>query len=219
MERSKSKIKDGYKQTEIGVIPKDWKVDKLKRFWMVIDCKHLTARFIENGIPIASIQEVQSRFVDLRNAKQTTPFYYALLIDGRRKPLPGDLIFSRNATVGDVAQVAEWHPLFAMGQDVCLLRKTSSALSSDFLQTVLQSPVVLDQINNLMVGSTFKRMNIEQIKNFVVPMPCSDEQQAIAEVLSDVDTLITTLDQLITKKRNIKQGTMQLLLTGKKRLP
>ncbi len=51
-----------------------------------------------------------------------------------------------------------------------------------------------------------------------IPLPPPDEQQAIAEVLSDVDALVTSLDQLITKKRNIKQGTMQLLLTGKKRL-
>lgn len=54
---------------------------------------------------------------------------------------------------------------------------------------------------------------------FQIPLPKSEkEQQAIAEVLSDVDALITSLDQLINKKRNIKQGTMQLLLTGKKRL-
>lgn len=51
-----------------------------------------------------------------------------------------------------------------------------------------------------------------------VPQTIS-EQRAIAEVLSDVDVLVTSLDRLTAKKRNIKQGAMQLLLTGKKRLP
>ncbi|WP_181357389.1 hypothetical protein [Stenomitos frigidus] len=78
---------------------------------------------LELLIPIASIKEVQTRFVSLDNAKQTTTYYYNHLIDGGRKPQTGDLILSRNATVGEVAQVADWHPPFAMGQDVCLLRK------------------------------------------------------------------------------------------------
>src|SRR5438874_9967705 len=115
-----TKLKQGYKQTEVGVILEDWEVDNLKRFWAVIDCKHLTAKFVGNGIPLASIREVQSRFVELENANQTTQLYYLALIEGGRKPQPGDLIFSRNATVGEVAQVAEWNPPFAMGQDVCL---------------------------------------------------------------------------------------------------
>ena len=59
---------------------------------------------------------------------------------------------------------------------------------------------------------------IVKILPIIVP-PTIEEQQAIASALSDVDVLITALEQLITKKRNIKQGAMQQLLTGKKRLP
>jgi type I restriction enzyme S subunit len=118
-----------------------------------------------------------------------------------------------------VAQVADWHPPFAMGQDVCLLRKISSEQSTEFLKAVFQSPVILKQLADLMVGSTFKRANVQQIRNFAVPMPPSHEQQAIASALSDVDELLTELDQLIAKKRNLKQAAMQQLLTGKTRLP
>lgn len=70
-----------------------------------------------------------------------------------------------------------------------------------------------------MVGSTFKRANVQQIKNLKVPMPLPAEQEAIAEALSDADALIESLEQLLTKKRQLKQGAMQELLTGKKRLP
>jgi len=65
-------IPAGYKQTEVGVIPEDWEVGSLGLFWGVTDCKHVTADFVGCGIPVASIKEVQSRFVDLTNAKQTT---------------------------------------------------------------------------------------------------------------------------------------------------
>jgi type I restriction enzyme, S subunit len=107
-------VKPGYKQSEVGAIPEEWDAGSLSRFWSVTDCKHVTAEFVPNGFPIASIKEVQSRFVDLTNAKQTTQNFYNLLIEGGRKPQTGDLILSRNATVGEVAQVADWHPLFAI---------------------------------------------------------------------------------------------------------
>jgi type I restriction enzyme S subunit len=212
-------VTPGYKQTEVGMIPEDWDAGGLGRFWSVTDCKHVTAQFVADGFPIASIREVQSRFVDLSNANRTTQRFYALLTEGGRMPRVGDLILSRNATVGEVAQVAEWHPPFAMGQDVCLLRKKSPNLSTNYLQAVFRSSIIANQLSDLMVGSTFKRANIEQIRNFVVPMPPPSEQKAIAEALCDADALIESLEQLIAKKRLLKQGVMQELLTGKKRLP
>lgn len=87
-------VKPGYKQTEVGVIPEEWDAGGLSRFWSVTDCKHMTAEFIRNGFPVASIREVQSRFIDLTNAKQTTKHFYNLLIEGGRKPQPGDLILA-----------------------------------------------------------------------------------------------------------------------------
>ncbi|MFM9948131.1 MAG: restriction endonuclease subunit S, partial [Saprospiraceae bacterium] len=146
---------------------------------------------------------------------QTTKGYYSKLIEGNRKPLAGDLIFSRNATVGEVAQVAEWHPPFAMGQDVCLLRKRKANYSTVYLQTVIKSTIIRKQLENLMVGSTFKRVNIEQIRTFFIPFPSHEEQSAIATALSDADALISSLEKLLTKKRNIKQGAMQRLLEPK----
>lgn len=75
-------MRPGYKQTEVGVIPEDWAAGGLGRFWSVTDCKHVTAKFVPQGFPLASIREVQSRFVDLTNAKQTTANFYDLLVEG-----------------------------------------------------------------------------------------------------------------------------------------
>lgn len=107
----------------LGQVPKHWDVSALKRFWFVVDCKHITAEFFDEGIPLASIREVQSWAVDLSDAKKTSEEYYKVLIEGNRLPEDGDIIFSRNATVGEAARVTMNHPPFAMGQDVCLLKK------------------------------------------------------------------------------------------------
>jgi type I restriction enzyme S subunit len=206
-------LREGYKWTEVGVIPEDWNSDFLDAFWSVTDCKHVTAKFVKSGFPVVSIGEVKNRFVNLYSAKKTTQEFYKKLTEGSRKPLPGDLILSRNATVGEIAQVADWHPPFAMGQDVCLLRKKSKDFSTPLLQAIFKSSIILRQLENYMVGSTFRRVNIEQVKKLLVTLPSSKaEQEAISEALSDADTLIESLTSLIAKKRQIKQGAMQSLL-------
>lgn len=209
----------GYKQTEVGVIPEDWETGTLAQFWSVIDCKHVTAPFTPSGYPIASIREVQSKHVNLSNCKYTDKYFYDLLIEGGRQPRVGDLIMSRNATVGEVAQVTGLHPDFAMGQDVCLLQRRRKEFSATYLQAVLQSPSTLDQLASMMVGSTFKRANVEQIRSLKVAMPPPPEQKAIAEQIDCVDDHISSITALILKKRAIKQAAMQELLTGKRRLP
>ena len=73
----------------LGAVPASWDVAPLKRYWTVADCKHVTADFVTEGWPLASIQEVQSRFVDLSEAKQTSGEFTETLIEGGRRPEPG----------------------------------------------------------------------------------------------------------------------------------
>ncbi|PKO32964.1 MAG: restriction endonuclease subunit S [Betaproteobacteria bacterium HGW-Betaproteobacteria-9] len=180
----------------LGEVPAHWEVSALKRHWSVTDCKHVTAEFVEEGYPLASIREVQSRWVELEEAKRTTEHFYQLLIEGERNPEPGDLIFSRNATVGEVAQVHADHPPFAMGQDVVLLRRIEQQASPDFLQLVLRSLVVVQQLALCMIGSTFKRINVEEIRSLVMAFPPPGEQKRIATRLLE---LTENFDELIAE--------------------
>jgi type I restriction enzyme S subunit len=203
----------------LGEVPAHWVVGGLKWFWSVTDCKHVTAEFVDCGIPLASIREVQNRYVALVDAKQTTEVFYRQLIEAGRKPAAGDLIFSRNATVGEVAQVADWHPPFAMGQDVCLLKKQFDWLSSDYLQAVLRSPVVMVQLDTLMIGSTFKRVNVEDIRGLTVPMPPQDEQKLIAEYLSRetgvFDSLLSEAQTTVVLLQERRSALISAAVTGK----
>jgi len=203
----------------LGQVPAHWTVGPLKLLWSVTDCKHITADFVEEGVPLASIREVQGRNVDLTAAKQTTAEFYELLIEGGREPLAGDLIYSRNATVGQVAQVTDGHPRFALGQDVCLLRKHKAFLSTDFLQLSLQSSSVTNQLALLMVGSTFKRINIEQIRNFIIVMPPPPEQSLIASYLRSIEncceSLVLESTCAITLLRERRAALISAAVTGK----
>jgi type I restriction enzyme S subunit len=198
----------------IGEVPAHWEVAPLKRFWSVTDCKHLTAEFVDDGYPLASIREVQSRYVALEEAKRTTEHFYAQLIEGDRKPMPGDLIFSRNATVGEVSQVTEEHPAFAMGQDVCLLRRLDASASPDYLQDVIRSGVVVEQLKNIMVGSTFKRVNVEEIRCLAVPMPPTGEQRRIAEFLKAERMRFEAIEQHAGRSISLLRERRSALITA-----
>jgi len=184
----------------------------------VIDCKHITAEFFNEGIPLVSISEVKGWFVNLSTAKCTSEKYYSDLIDGGRKPQPGDIIYSRNATVGEAALVAENMPDFAMGQDVCLIRFDEDVLP-EYILYVLKSGVISQQLDLAMVGSTFKRINVDDIRNFLIALPLYNEQSDIVNELKRVvgkhDDLITkamTMIELMSKRRT---ALISAAVTGK----
>lgn len=213
-----AKMKDSG-QEWLGEVPASWQVSHLKRKWRVIDCKHVTAEFVDEGIPLASIRESQSKWVDLGAAKQTTEAFYEQLIEGDRKPRSRDLIFTRNATVGAVAQVPPDIDRFAVGQDVCILRSLTGVASSDYQQYLLQSWVVSSQIESLLLGSTFKRINVEQIRDFVLPVPGDIEQREIALYLdretAQVDALSAKSRQMIAVLKERRQALISAAVTGK----
>ncbi|MFW2100090.1 restriction endonuclease subunit S [Acinetobacter johnsonii] len=178
----------------LGKVPGHWAVSKLKHFVNVVDCKHITAEFFDEGIPLASIGEVKGWKVNLAKAKLTNEKYYQELIDGNRKPQIGDIIYTRNATVGEAAIVHEELPKFALGQDVCLIHIVQK-LSPKFLLHFLKSEIIKIQLNSAMVGSTFKRINVDDIRNYVVVIPPIEDQQSI---LNDLNKKIDKYDSLIS---------------------
>jgi type I restriction enzyme S subunit len=202
----------------LGYLPKHWLHSALKHYSDVIDCKHITAEFFDDGIPLASIGEVKGWFVNLTNAKLTNEEYYHDLIGGGRTPQVGDIIYSRNATVGEAAIVSDNLPLFALGQDVCLLRQ-SKKISSEYLMFVLHSGVISQQLELAMVGSTFKRINVENIKSFLITVPPFEEQEVIVreleKKLSQYDSLISNAVNAIELMKERKTALISAAVTGK----
>lgn len=171
----------------LGDVPEHWEVLSLRRKFRVVDCKHLTVPFVDEGIPLASVRETQSFELDLTTSNRTTPKYYARLIEGRRKPRLGDLIYCRNVGVGAAALVT-CRETFAMGQDVCLIR--SDRDNSRWLNYFLHSKAMATQLELLLVGSTFKRVNVADIKAFTLVVPPREEQDRIATYLDrEIDAL------------------------------
>jgi type I restriction enzyme S subunit len=204
----------------LGKIPAHWHLLPMKRRWQVIDCKHRSVPFVDEGVPVASIGEVHGFEIDLSGAKRTTRVEYLQLIDGGRRPQIGDVIYSRNATVGEAAYVASPEP-FAMGQDVSLIRSRDQ--NQRFLVYVLRSPVVLRQIDAAMVGATFKRINVSDIAGLLVPCPPPVEQERIAGYCDRANARLGGILDATTRHlmllREYRQALISAAVTGKIEIP
>ena len=132
----------------------------------------------------------------------------------------GDLLFAGSGeTAEEIGRCAAYlgeEQAYA-GGDVIVL--TPLGQNSIYLGHLMNSPIVSAQKTRLGQGDAVVHIYINNLAQVEIELPPIDEQNAIAEVLSNVDGLLNALDALIAKKQAIKQATMQQLLTGKTRLP
>lgn len=209
----------GYKQTEVGLIPEDWslvQLDKLAN--KIIDGTHHTPTYTKHGVPFLRVTDVQSNEIDFSKLKYVSIEEHEVLIK-RCKPEKGDLLLSKNGTIG-IPKVVTWDWTFSIFVSLALIKLKKEKLSPEFLEQFFKSDYLDLQIKQKSKQGTVTNLHLEEIKEFLIPLPpFIKEQTAIANALSDVDALITSLEKLIGKKRAIKTAAMQQLLTGKKRLP
>ena len=201
----------------LGEIPAHWHCAPLRRFWTVMDCKHLTVPFLDEGYPLASVSEVQSFELDLSQAKRTSEDFWKILIEGGRQPQIGDLIYCRNTSVGAAAYVSSDEPI-AMGQDVCLIR--SQHQNNRYLNYVLRSGFMGDQLNTIIVGATFKRINVADIKALIVLCPPKSEQDEIVNFIeaqnTKIDSTITAYTRQLTLLAEYRAALIHECVTGQR---
>jgi type I restriction enzyme S subunit len=203
------------KQTEIGVIPADWNVKPLGDLGEALI--GLTYRPEEVGsdgtlvLRSSNIQDGRLTFND--------NVYVRTEVPERIMVSPGDiLVCVRNGSrdlIGKTAMIDHRAQGMTFGAFMAVFRSSYSRL----LFHTFNSGLFLRQVRE-QLGATINQITNKSLTAFVIPLPPTlAEQEAIAAALSDADGLIESLEKLIAKKRQIKHGTMQELLTGKRRLP
>jgi type I restriction enzyme S subunit len=135
----------------------------------------------------------------------------------RSRVQPLDVVVSVKGTTGRIGIVPD-HFDGNISRDLARIRPRED-FSPAFVFHMLQSGPAQNRLDGATVGTTRRELSIAILKRFSIPLPATkSEQEAIAWALSEADALIESLEQLLTKKRHLKQGAMQELLTGKKRL-
>ena len=213
------KLKAGYKQTDVGVIPENWEVKPLK-YLSPNQCVGVVVNpstyFDGNGaVPFLVGSNIGENCIDGQSAQRINDASNQRLSSTRLTA--GDLVTVR---VGDPGVTAVVPPeLEGCNCASMMIVRQHSSFNSQWLCYVMNSRQGRLQVENVQYGTAQKQFNISDAVNFSYPVPPLPEQRAIATALSDVDAFILAQDTLIAKKRDIKQAAMQQLLTGKQRLP
>ena len=221
-------VKPGYRQSEVGVIPDDWRVESIGQ---LIDDKFILGHLDGNhgelyprshefksyGVPYIGANDFDEGHVSFDRCKFLTPDRAKQFRKGVAQD--GDVLFAHNATVGPVALLRTNEPFVILSTTATYFRCDSAKLNNLYLKGALQSEHFVRQYQGVMAQSTRFQVPITAQRKLFVVVPPLTEQRAIAAALSDVDTLLDELDRLIAKKRDLKQAAMQQLLTGEARLP
>lgn len=211
-------VREGYKQTEVGVIPKDWTT---KATALIVDraspiCYGVVqvGTHTDNGVPIVAIKFVKEiAHAPLHRTSTNLEKPYI-----RSRVKASDVLISIKGTIGRVGLVPEGFE-GNISRELARLR-INEEYSPAYIAQQLEEGSTQERISRAVVGTTRLEFSIASLREFELPLPPTKaEQEAIADALSDADEFIESLEQLIVKKRQIKQGAMQELLTGKKRLP
>lgn len=205
----------GYKRSDVGVIPDDWDAKPLGEIGdSLIGLTYRPSEVRKYGTLVLRSSNVQNGALCFDDN-----VFVDTDIPDRIMVRPGDiLVCVRNGSrdlIGKSALIDERAVGMTFGAFMAVFRSEHGKL----LHHVFQSGIFKKQINEHL-GATINQITNKSLNSFKVPLPPTDEERTeIANALSDVDALLATLDQVIAKKRDLKQATMQQLLTGETRLP
>lgn len=211
-------LKSEYKLTEIGVIPEDWSIRDLQGVcaetitYGIVQC----GPHVQNGVPYIRVSDMNSERLDVTEMLRTAPAIAAQF--SRSRVSEGDIVYALRGKIGEVRRVNPDVAGANLTQGTAKL-SPSSRMDSIYLLWSLRSQRALRQGDLAAKGSTFREITLAALRQIQLPVPPISEQRAIANALSDMDALLAKIDQLIAKKRDLKQAAMQQLLTGQTRLP
>jgi len=205
-----------FKQSNVGIIPAVWDVSSIGDQCQIfgrIGFRGYTKNDIVNknqGAITLSPSNIINGELNLEKVTFLSWFKYEE--SPEIKIYKGDILLVKTgSTYGKTTFIKDLNKKATLNPQIVVLKNIRCC--NQWLGYVMKFNIIQNQIKATIVGGAIPTLSQEQVSNFQIPLPPLPEQEAIAEVLSDTDALITALEKRIAKKRLIKQGTMQTLLT------
>ena len=209
-----TKVREGYKETEIGVVPEEWEVVNLQAVGKVKSSKRVyQSDYVEKGIPFFRSKEI----IELsKNQNPSVELYiendkYTEFKEKFGVPEKKDLLITSVGTIGKV-WISDGRDFYY--KDGNLTQFTSNGkVDIEFVKHLFNSDVLVKQYMGQSYGSAQVALTIEKLNKFLIPFPSVDEQNRIAEILSTTDAHIEKLEKTIEDYQLLKKGMMKKLLT------
>ena len=195
---------------------KEWKNTTLDKICDIKDGTHQTPHYVESGIPFYSVETVTNddfihvKYISLVEHERLTSSY---------KIENGDVLMTRIGSIGK-GKYVDWYPNASFYVSLALLKFRGKKSLANFIALLTGTEEFQKEaeLHSLQFAIPMK-INLGQISDIRVTIPTDDyEIEAIVEVLSNMDNEIKWLEKKLNKYKNLKQGMMEELLTGKVRL-
>lgn len=207
-------MRNGYKETPIGLIPEDWNIDNLEKHAEIrgrIGWKGLKqSEYVDDGAFLIANKHIKNGKIDWNKCDHITEERYNESI-GIGLQI-GDVVFSKDGALGNPALIVNL-PNKATINSTMMLVRPNSDLYPSFLYQILCCPLFEKLIKDRVSGSSIPHIFQRDMKSFLIPIPEFKEQSKIASILSTVDEKINAINERITKTQQLKSGLMQRLLT------
>lgn len=217
----------GYKQTEVGVIPEDWDLETIEsvvpagRKYGIVDgpfgSNLKSIHYKTSGTPIISSGYVtEGRFF-------ADDYLYVnedkFRQEKRSAVSGGDIVMAKiGARCGASAILPKNHQIGILSGNALKISVDESKHSTYFIWQILWSLYLEGNLDHITAVGAQPAVSMANLKKYKIALPQREEQHAIATVLSDMDAEIAALESRLAKTQALKWGMMQELLTGRTRL-
>lgn len=208
-------MREGYKKTEVGVIPEDWEVKSLDGICELIDGDRSSNYpsgddIVEHGILFLSTSNIKNNKLDYNNLRYITEEKFNSLRKGKLEK--NDIIITLRGTIGSVALFNDKN--FETGFiNAQMLIIRSKLINSNYLHNYLTSIIFKKQLEIISSGSAQPQLTKRDLATVKIVVPPLKEQEKIAEIFSSVDSQIDDTEKLIEKTKELKKGLVKNLLT------
>ncbi len=205
-----------YKQTELGELPKEWEVVKLKDLNLDISDGNYAANypkqsdFVSEGIPFIRANNIKNLKIIWQDMKYITKKKHSELKKGHLKK--GDILITTRGDLGNLAIVSP--DFIDCNINAQLVRiNPQNKLNSEFLLFFLSSYIIQEEIRGLKTGTALPQLPVGKLKTIPIIVPPPPEQQKIAYVLSTVQTAQEKTQNFINSLKELKKSAMKHLFT------
>jgi len=209
-----SQIRQGYKQTKVGVIPLDWDVAKINEITNYVDYRGKTPTKTSSGIFLVTAKNIKKGYIDYDSSKEYVNVNDYSNVMSRGLPKINDVLLTTEAPLGNVAQINNVN--IALAQRVIKFRAQKN-LNNTYLKYHFLSDIFQSYLYRMAIGTTVLGIQGKILHKMRIPLPPLKEQEKIAEILTTWDSAISKQEELIKVRQENKKGLMQKLLSGEVR--
>jgi type I restriction enzyme S subunit len=196
---------DSIKKTSIGNIPSSWDVVKMEKVLTINDGAHFTPTYTSEGIPFLRVTDVQSVNIDLAKVKYIPRDEHEILCK-RCKPEKGDILYSKNGTIG-ISKIIDWDWEFSIFVSLALLKiKDKRVLDINYLKLILDSAHIKKEIYRRAKHGTITNLHLEEIRVFRLPLPKIEKQREIALKVQLINELINSCEDKISATQSLQKS-------------